>query len=299
MRQNESERMFIITLLTNPKTPVLSSAAVESLRNAWGGGDAIWLDPGIAAEFAVGAVPANRWQVWEGLQAMGIDMLAQPAQGRRKQILIADMDSTMIQQECIDELADAAGVGAHVAGITARAMDGALDFEAALIERVALLKGLPGAVIGQVLAERITLMPGGAVLVATMKANGAYAALVSGGFTAFTSAIASKLGFDEHRANTLMVEGGVLTGAVARPILGRAAKVQALEEIATWLGISLADTMAVGDGANDLGMLGLAGSGVALHAKPSVQAACDLRVNHGDLTALLYMQGYARSEFVA
>ncbi len=299
MRQNESERMFIITLLTNPKTPVLSSAAVESLRNAWGGGDAIWLDPGIAAEFAVGAVPANRWQVWEGLQAMGIDMLAQPAQGRRKQILIADMDSTMIQQECIDELADAAGVGAHVAGITARAMDGALDFEAALIERVALLKGLPGAVIGQVLAERITLMPGGAVLLATMKANGAYAALVSGGFTAFTSAIASKLGFDEHRANTLMVEGGVLTGAVARPILGRAAKVQALEEIAAWLGISLADTMAVGDGANDLGMLGLAGSGVALHAKPSVQAACDLRVNHGDLTALLYMQGYARSEFVA
>ena len=299
MRQNESERMFIITLLTNPKTPVLSSAAVESLRNAWGGGDAIWLDPGIAAEFAVGAVPANRWQVWEGLQAMGIDMLAQPAQGRRKQILIADMDSTMIQQECIDELADAAGVGAHVAGITARAMDGALDFEAALIERVALLKGLPGAVIGQVLAERITLMPGGAVLVATMKANGAYAALVSGGFTAFTSAIASKLGFDEHRANTLMVEGGVLTGAVARPILGRAAKVQALEEIAAWLGISLADTMAVGDGANDLAMLGLAGSGVALHAKPSVQAACDLRVNHGDLTALLYMQGYARSEFVA
>ena len=299
MRQNESERMFIITLLTNPKTPVLSSAAVESLRNAWGGGDAIWLDPGIAAEFAVGAVPANRWQVWEGLQAMGIDMLAQPAQGRRKQILIADMDSSLIQQECIDELADAAGVGAHVAGFTARAMDGALDFEAALIERVALLKGLPGAVIGQVLAERITLMPGGAVLVATMKANGAYAALVSGGFTAFTSAIASKLGFDEHRANTLMVEGGVLTGAVARPILGRAAKVQALEEIAVWLGISLADTMAVGDGANDLGMLGLAGSGVALHAKPSVQAACDLRVNHGDLTALLYMQGYARSEFVA
>ncbi len=298
MRQNESERMFIISLLTNPKTPVLSSAAVQSLRNAWGGGDAIWLDPGIAAEFAVGALPANRWQVWEGLQAMGIDMLAQPAQGRRKQILIADMDSTMIQQECIDELADTAGVGAHVAGITARAMDGALDFEAALIERVALLKGLPGAVIGQVLADRITLMPGGPVLLATMKANGAYAALVSGGFTAFTSAIARKLGFDEHRANILMVEGGVLTGAVARPILGRAAKVQALEEIAARLGISLADTMAVGDGANDLGMLGLAGSGVALHAKPSVQAACDLRVNHGDLTALLYMQGYARSEFV-
>ena len=291
--------MFIATLLTNPDRPVLDRVTVESLRNAWGGGDAVWLDPGVAAEFALEAMPANRWDVWQGLQGMGVDLVVQRAEGRRKKLLIADMDSTMIQQECIDELADEAGVGAHVAGITARAMNGELDFEDALRERVALLAGLPETVIAGVIRDRITLMPGGAVLLATMKANGAYAALVSGGFTAFTGAIARKLGFDENRANTLLIEGGVLTGKVADPILGRAAKVAALEEISARLGTSAAEAMAVGDGANDLGMLGLAGAGVALHAKPSVAAQCDLRVNHGDLTALLYMQGYAREQFAA
>lgn len=291
--------MFIATLLTNPDRPVLDRVTVESLRNAWGGGDALWLEPGVAAEFAVAAMPANRWDVWQGLQGMGVDLVVQKAEGRQKKLLIADMDSTIIQQECIDELADEAGVGAHVAGITARAMNGELDFEEALRERVGLLAGLPESVIAQVIRDRITLMPGGAVLLATMKAQGAYAALVSGGFTAFTGAIAARLGFDENRANTLLVEGGVLTGKVADPILGRAAKVAALQEIAARLGISVSDAMAVGDGANDLGMLGLAGAGVALHAKPSVAAQCDLRVNHGDLTALLYMQGYAREEFAA
>ena len=291
--------MFIVTLLTNPETPILDRMTVESLRNAWGGGDAIWLDAGIAAEFAVAVLPTNRWEVWQGLQSLRIDMAVQSTEGRRKRLLIADMDSTMIQQECIDELADEAGVGARVAGITARAMNGELDFEAALNERVGLLKGLPEATIASVLANRITLMPGGQVLVATMKANGAYAALVSGGFTAFTAAVAAQLGFDENRANTLLVKEGVLTGQVARPILGREAKVQALTEIAAQLGISVAQAIAVGDGANDLGMLELAGAGVALHAKPSVQAQCGLRVNHGDLTALLYLQGYARTEFVA
>lgn len=289
--------MFIVSLLTNPETPVLDRVTVESLRNAWGGGDAIWLDPGVAAEFGVAAVPSNFWDVWQGLQALGIDMALQAAQGRRKKLLIADMDSTMIQQECIDELADEAGVGAHVAAITARAMNGELDFEAALVERVGLLKGLPELVIGRVLADRITLMAGGKALVATMKANGGYAALVSGGFTAFTQAIAARLGFDENRANVLLAEEGLLTGQVAMPILGRAAKTQALEEIAAKLGIAASEVMAVGDGANDLGMLGLAGAGVALHAKPSVAAQCDLRVNHGDLSALLYLQGYARTEF--
>ena len=289
--------MFIATLLANPATASLDRVTVESLRNAWGGGDAVWLDPGIAAEFALGQVPANRWQVWEGLQGIGVDLVVQPALGRKKRLLIADMDSTMIEQECIDELADEAGFGARVAVITARAMNGDLDFEDALRERVALLAGLPEAVIPQVLRNRITLMPGGAVLLATMKANGAYAALVSGGFTAFTGHIAPVLGFDEHRANTLMVADGKLTGKVAEPILGRAAKVQALQEISARLGIGLADVMAVGDGANDLGMLGLAGTGVALHAKPTVQAECDVRINHGDLTALLYLQGYARGQF--
>lgn len=290
--------MFVATLLTNPNRPVLDRVTVESLRNAWGGGDAVWLDPGVAAEFSVAAIPANRWDVWQGLQGMGVDLVVQAAEGRRKKLLIADMDSTMIEQECIDELADEAGVGAYVAGITARAMNGELDFEDALRERVGLLKGLPVTVIAEVVRDRITLMPGGPQLLATMKANGAHAALVSGGFTAFTSAIAGMLGFDENRANILLIEDNKLTGQVAEPILGRAAKVTALEEISARLGISVAEAMAVGDGANDLGMLGLAGAGVALHAKPSVQTQCDLRVNHGDLTALLYMQGYAREEFV-
>ena len=291
--------MFVATLLTNPATPVLDRVTVESLRNAWGGGDAIWLDPGIAAEIALPAVPENLWDVWEGLQNMGIDLAVQAAEGRRKRLLIADMDSTMIQQECIDELADEAGVGAHVAGITARAMNGELDFEAALRERVGLLKGLPESTVPRVIRDRITLMPGGKTLLATMKAHGAYAALVSGGFTAFTARIAEVLGFDENRANTLLIDQGHLTGQVAEPILGKAAKVQALEEISARLGILPDMAIAVGDGANDLGMLGRAGAGVALHAKPSVQAQCSLRVNHGDLTALLYLQGYARDEFTA
>ena len=289
--------MFIVTLLTNPAAPVLDRAVVESLRNAWGGGDARWLEPGVAAEFAISAMPENRWDVWESLQTLRIDLVVQPAQGRKKRLLIADMDSTMIQQECIDELAEEAGVGAHVAGITARAMNGELDFEDALRERVGLLRGLSEAVIGSVIRDRITLMPGARELVATMRENGAYAALVSGGFTAFTAQIAATLGFDENRANLLLVEGGKLTGRVAEPILGRAAKVQALEEISTHLGITPQDAIAVGDGANDLGMLGLAGAGVALHAKPAVAAECDIRINHGDLTGLLFLQGFERTEF--
>lgn len=289
--------MLIATLLTHPDRPVLERVTVESLRNAWSGGDAVWLDPGVAAEFAVEAMPANRWEVWQAMQALRVDLILQPAEGRKKQMLLADMDSTMIEQECIDELADEAGVGAYVAAITARAMNGELDFEAALKERVGLLKGLAAGVIEDVLAHRITLMSGGPALVATMKAKGAYCALVSGGFTAFTAKVAAQLGFDENRANTLLIENGVLTGEVALPILGKAAKVTTLQEISAKLGITPAQALAVGDGANDLGMLGLAGMGVALHAKPSVQAQCDVRVNHGDLTALLYLQGYAREEF--
>jgi phosphoserine phosphatase len=177
-------------------------------------------------------------------------------------------------------------------------MNGELDFEGALIERVGLLKDLDESVIQTVIDTRITFMPGGKTLLATMKENGGYAALVSGGFTAFTAYVAASHGFDENRANTLLIEAGKLTGDVGRPILGREAKVEALHEITARLGITAEDVMAVGDGANDLGMLGLAGAGVALHAKPSVAAECDIRINHGDLTALLYLQGYAKSEFV-
>ncbi|MES2813731.1 MAG: phosphoserine phosphatase SerB, partial [Pseudomonadota bacterium] len=289
--------MFVATLLTNPETPVLERVTVESLRNAWGGGAARWLDPGVAAEFDLDRVPENRWEVWEGLQALRVDLAVQEAEGRRKRLLIADMDSTMIRQECIDELADEAGVGARVADITARAMNGELDFEAALRERVGLLKGLPEGVIARVLRDRITLMPGGQVLLATMKATGAYAALVSGGFTAFTKAVADQLGFDENRANLLHLASGRLAGTVAEPILGKEAKLQALHEITARLGITPTGALAVGDGANDLPMLLAAGTGVALHAKPTVQAQCEVRVNHGDLTALLYLQGYSRDEF--
>ncbi|MGH1355415.1 MAG: phosphoserine phosphatase SerB [Thalassovita sp.] len=289
--------MFIATLLTSPTSPALDPALVDSLRNAWGGGDAVWLSPDEAAEFPLESRPDNLWDVWEEVQRMGVDLIVQPAANRKKKMLLADMDSTMIQQECIDELAEEAGVGERVKDITARAMNGELDFEGALTERVGLLKGLPEAIIDKVLAERITFMPGGKALVATMRANGGYAALVSGGFTAFTAKVAGELGFDENHANTLLVEGGQLSGDVQRPILGRQAKVDQLEKITAKLGIAEADVIAVGDGANDLGMLGRAGTGVALHAKPSVAAECDVRINHGDLTALLYVQGYAKDEF--
>ncbi|MCU4652235.1 phosphoserine phosphatase SerB [Roseibacterium sp. SDUM158016] len=290
--------MFTITLITNPAM-YLDPTLVGNLRNAMGGGDAAWLDPSHAAEFDVSKLPRNLPQIWESLQAEGVDMVAQPAGNRRRRMLLADMDSTMIGQECIDELAAEAGVGKAVSAITARAMNGELDFEGALTERVGLLKGLPEGVIGEVLDRRITAMPGGATLVATMKKAGAHTVLVSGGFTAFAETVAERLGFDEFRANVLLAENGILTGDVARPILGREAKVEALEEITARLGITPADVLAIGDGANDLGMIGRAGTGVAVHAKPVVQEAAPHRINHGDLTALLFLQGFARDEFVS
>ena len=288
--------MFVASLIA--KAGGLDPALVHALRNAWGGGDAIWLSPDEAAEFALAQLPDNMAEVWTDLQTQSVDLVVQPIANRRKKMLIADMDSTMIQQECIDELADEAGVGARVADITARAMNGELDFEGAIDERVGLLAGLGVDIIDHVLDTRITYMPGGRELVQTMKAQGAYAALVSGGFTAFTAKVAVDLGFDENRANTLGVEGGKLTGQVVRPILGQEAKLNALNEITTRLVIDPSDVLAVGDGMNDLLMLSNAGTGVALHGKPALQAKCDVRINHGDLTALLFIQGYARDEFI-
>ncbi|TFL18970.1 phosphoserine phosphatase SerB [Jannaschia formosa] len=290
--------MFSCVLTCAPGSGRIETPLVEALRNGWGGRDARWLSPGDAAEFELDRVPDTLEATRGEMDALGIDLNVVPAEGRAKRLLLADMDSTMIRQECIDELAAEAGVGDRVAAITARAMNGEIDFEGALRERVGLLAGLDARVIDKVIAERITPMPGGATLVATMKAQGARAVLVSGGFTAFTSVIATRLGFDEHRANTLLVSEGALTGEPGQPILGREAKVAALEEISSAMGIAPADAIAVGDGANDLGMLKRAGMGVALHAKPAVQAEAALRINHGDLTALLHLQGYHCEDFV-
>ncbi|AGT10193.1 phosphoserine phosphatase SerB [Paracoccus aminophilus] len=290
--------MLTVSILAAPQTANLRQSHIDALRARWNGGHALWLAPEIAAEFMVETPPADFWEIWAELQIQGLDLAIQPTKGRQKAILIADMDSTMIEQECIDELADFAGVGPRVAAITARAMNGELNFHEALIERVGLLAGLSESVIAEVLRDRITLAPGGRELVATMRGQGAYAALVSGGFTDFTGPIAAALGFDENRANTLLSDEGVLTGHVGLPVLGREAKVEALHEIATRHGVTPAEAIAVGDGANDLGMIQLAGTGVALHAKPSVAEQAQVRVNFGDLTALLYLQGYGRDEFM-
>lgn len=290
--------MYVVSLITDPLRGGLTEDTVTALREAWGGGPSTWLNPGIAAEFSVETMPEDRWDQWETLQARRIDMVVQKAAGRRKRVLLADMDSTMIGQECIDELAAFAGLKAHVAAITERAMRGEIAFEPALRERVALLAGLPVSVVDEVLATRIHPTPGGRALVRTMRANGAYTALVSGGFTLFTGAIRAAIGFDEDRANGLGVENGLLTGTVAEPILGRQAKLDSLLALRAARGLAADETLAVGDGANDLAMVRQAGLGVAFHAKPAVAAEAHVSIDHGDLTALLYLQGYARSDFV-
>jgi phosphoserine phosphatase len=228
-----------------------------------------------------------------------LDLAVQPVAHRRKRLILADMDSTIIQVECIDELADFVGIKPQIAAITEQAMRGELEFEPALRARVALLRGLPVAVLEQTLAERVRITPGAAALIATMRAHGAYAALVSGGFTFFTERVAALLRFDHHSGNRLGVRDGVLTGTVGEPIFGRDAKLAALRRLRAEHGVDPADTLAVGDGANDLGMLQEAGLGVAFHAKPVVAAAAGARIDHGDLTALLYLQGYRADEIVS
>ncbi|MBB3914281.1 phosphoserine phosphatase SerB [Rhizobium fabae] len=292
---------LVATLVANPSNPVLTPGIAERAAEAVAASGLYWLADGIACDIALRdgtdaqAAEANLLAVISGAP---IDLVIQEQDSRRKKLLIADMDSTMIGQECIDELAAEVGLKEKVATITARAMNGEIAFEPALRERVALLKGLPLSVVDEVIAKRITLTPGGPELIATMKSKGHYTALVSGGFTVFTSRIAATLGFDENRANTLLENSGILSGFVAEPILGKQAKVDALNEISAKLGISPKEAIAVGDGANDLGMLHLAGSGVALHAKPAVAAEAQMRINHGDLTALLYIQGYRKTDFV-
>jgi len=292
----------VLTLITDPARrrldDALAECAAEALRRCGARvgapdwlADAVALDlPFDAADPAVAIV-----RVREALGDRPVDANAQAATGRRRRLLIADMDSTIITSESLDELAEYAGLKEVISAITARAMRGELDFEAALTERVAMLAGLPETAIAAVLAG-LQITPGAAELVATMKANGAYCALVSGGFTPMTSAIRVRLGFDEDRANQLETANGALTGTVALPILGRDAKLAALEEIAGRLGCGVADAVAVGDGANDLAMLQAAGLGVAFRAKPAVREAAGFRIDHGDLTGLLYLQGYRAAE---
>jgi len=295
---------FVATLISAPAASALDEASIASARDVLpAAGAPEWLDPGIAVDipFEVSRAIDIR-MLGDGVRAAlaprPIDVVVQPAAGRRKKLFLADMDSTMIGQECIDELADNVGLKAHIAAITERAMRGEIAFVPALIERVALLKGLPATVVDDVIGKRITLTPGAQTLVATMRANGAHTCLVSGGFTLFTRKIAAMIGFDEDRANTLIVGAdGRLEGRVAEPILGSEAKLATLLELRARLGLTKQETLAVGDGANDLAMIDNAGLGVAYHAKPKVAAAAAARVDHGDLTALLYMQGYRRALF--
>ena len=293
---------FVATLISNPRDPaVTDDLLAEARRIAQTRHPTRVLHDAVAAEFLFDAGPdaaGVRREMRERFAASPIDIVIQPAAHRRKRLFLADMDSTMIEQECIDELAAFVGLKPEVAAITERAMRGEIAFEPALRERVALLKDLPVGVVDEIIARRITLTPGGRTLVQTMRAHGAYVGLVSGGFTLFTGPIAQMIGFDEHRANRLVVAGERLTGAVEEPILGREAKLATLIELRERLGLAPAETLAVGDGANDLAMLGEAGLGVAYRAKPAVAAAAHARIDHGDLTALLYAQGYAASEFV-
>jgi phosphoserine phosphatase len=293
----------VATLICNPARPALDDAAVALAVGVLPTAQAPRvLDPGTAVDIPFTPGGANDKAVAERLRTTladhAVDVVVQPMEARRKKLFVADMDSTMIGQECIDELADFMGLKAHVAAITERAMRGEIAFEPALRERVALLKGLPAAVVDEVIEKRITLTPGGPALVATMRQNGGYTCLVSGGFTLFTSRIAKMIGFDEDRGNTLQVEQGKLAGRVAEPILGREAKLATLIELRDRNGLPAADTLAIGDGANDLAMIEAAGLGVAYHAKPKVAAAAHARIDHGDLTALLYAQGYTRADFV-
>ncbi|HEV3501448.1 MAG TPA: phosphoserine phosphatase SerB [Bradyrhizobium sp.] len=293
---------LVATLICNPADPALDSTLVDGARAILPSpGAAQWLFDEVAVDIPFAGSDDIRTieaRLREARGDLPIDIVVQPPALRRKKLLLADMDSTMIGQECIDELADFVGLKAHVARITERAMRGEIEFEPALRERVALLKGLPVGVVDEVLKKRITPTPGGRELVATMRAHGAYTCLISGGFTLFTSAVAAMLGFHEHRANELIVRDGKLTGEVKDPILGRAAKLATLIELTESFDLDDIDTLVVGDGANDLDMIKAAGLGVAYHAKPAVAAAAAARIDHGDLTALLYVQGYRRDEFV-
>ncbi|KFL27487.1 phosphoserine phosphatase [Devosia sp. 17-2-E-8] len=289
--------MSVLCLIANPADPALDNALVTAVQKETGG-EVNWLTQRIACEIIAPKSTDPLATARLHIKDRPIDAALVPSENRRKKLLIADMDSTMIEQECIDELADALGIKDEVADITARAMNGELDFEQALDTRVALLKGLERAVIEEIRRERITLAPGGRALVHTMKAYGAYTALISGGFTFFADYIAKRIGFDEATANVLEFADDKLTGTVTKPIVDKTTKLARLNALAAEHGLSQVDTLAVGDGANDLDMIRASGLGVALHAKPVVAEQAHVRIDHGDLTALLYLQGYSDEDFV-
>jgi len=289
--------MTVLCLIANPADPAIDSALVAAIQHETRG-EINWLHQRIACEIEApkAADPVAAARAVIGNRPVDVALVA--TEGRRKQVLVADMDSTMIEQECIDELADAVGIKAEVAAITERAMNGELDFEQALRTRVALIKGLERAAIEEIRRERITLAPGGRALIHTMKAYGAYTSLVSGGFTFFADYFGKRIGFDEAIANVLEFDGEQLTGTVKSPIVDKSTKLHRLEALAAERNLPMSATMAVGDGANDLDMIKAAGFGVALHAKPHVAAEAGIRIDHGDLTALLYLQGYTDEDIV-
>ena len=293
----------VLVLTANPALPVLSQELAGAVRAAAGDGEPLWLGEGIACEIPL-AAPSNgndlHLVVERARAALGqapVDCNAVSLTGRRKRLLVADMDSTMIEQECIDEIGDLLGIRDKIARITEFAMRGEWSFEVALRQRVELLKGVSRRQLQDLAETRITVMAGAQVLVSTMRANGAYCALVSGGFTLFTDKIAGQIGFDETHANTLLFDGERLSGDVAEPLVGPAAKRQTLIRLREERGLWVEETMAVGDGANDIMMLKAAGLCIAYRAKPKVQAIAGARIDHGDLTALLYLQGYRLDEF--
>lgn len=281
---------YVLTLVGKPLDPARAASLLD------GAGAPDWLGPD-ACDLPFAGPDPSEAEARLRRELPGVDLLAQPRDGRRKRLLVADMDSTVIANECIDEMADMLGLKPKIAAITERAMRGEIDFAGALRERVALLKGLRVAALERVWRERIRLTPGARTLAVTMRAHGAYAALVSGGFTFFTARVREAAGFDWDQANALVVEGDALTGTVREPILDSGAKLAALRRLAAERGLAPGETLAVGDGANDLDMIRAAGLGVAFRAKPIVAEAARARVERGDLTTLLYFQGYRRDDF--
>jgi phosphoserine phosphatase len=289
---------MITAILTSAPDTTLPRQRLDQLCLDWPVDGITWLARNKAVMLHLSHMPDDHDRRWAEWQIEQVDLNFTQTAPTPKRILIADMDGTMIGQECLDELAEMAGVGDHVRQITARTMNGELDFDEALRERVQLLKDHPARLIDDVLKERISFMSGAAILLATMRKHGAYAALVSGGFTPFTQYVSGQLGFDEHHGNTLIIANDTLTGDVANPIKGKQSKRQICLDLSARLHIPLSDILAVGDGANDLAMLDIAGMGVAYRAKPVVAAASRWRINHGDLTALLYLQGYQKDDFI-